>query len=428
VGVILGLASSGASGAAPPCVARVDVRPKRAVVGQQVVYTARLLRRPDVSQAAWAQAPSFPSFRAERLSGLMGQQRVRENDAAYLVYEERRALFPAHAGRLEIPAARLDCVLYAPPGARGETAPVTLPGAFVEVEAVPEAGRPEGWSGVVGRLEAASGVEPDRVALGGSVRVVVVLRGEANLWDATSPLAAGRGIEGAEVFARPPRLELEGAERLRVRRLFEYELVPRRAGSFAIPDVAVPYFDPETGRYGVASAPALRITVDAGAAGAPEAAAAPAHPAPPRESRPSAGAGAAERFARPLAGAAAGLAAALAFVLWRRRRARPARANAAGAHLARANDAAARRDAAGEESALGAALRVALATRLGVAAEGATAEELAARARARADDAAGEAAALLGAAERARFAPPGSGESAPSPERLRAALGALARG
>jgi hypothetical protein len=74
---------------------------------------------------------------------------------------------------------------------------------------------------------------------------------------------------------------------------------------------------------------------------------------------------------------------------------------------------------------LAAHLRHALASRLSVREEGATAEELAAQASQRGDARAAEAAAVLLAAERARFAGPGAAGEAPSAARLRTALESL---
>ena len=106
-----------ASGAdpAPPCLVSSDA-PARAYVGEQIVLEVRVLRRPDVSSATWLDGAGFPGFRADSLPGLSGETRVRAHGAAYLVFVERHALFPVRAGRLTLPAARLQCALHALPG------------------------------------------------------------------------------------------------------------------------------------------------------------------------------------------------------------------------------------------------------------------------------------------------------------------------
>lgn len=418
---LLSLAGAGAGPAfaGAPCVASVEVAPARGVVGEQILYVARLLRRTDVSQAAWIEAPSFPSFRAERLPGLMGQERVRHEGAFYLVYEERRAIFAAHPGRIEIPPALLECQIHAPAGRQGRSVSVRVPSASVEIEAVPEAGRPPGWNGVVGRgIEIKTAVEPTRVALGGTVRVAVVMRGEANLWDAAPPLLAGRGVAGAEVFPRPQRSDVEAGPRVRARRIFEFELVPREAGRLVVPAVSVPYFDPDARAYAVATA--AEVSVEVAPASRETSDASGASDGGDGSAMPAGEAGSALSPGRVAAALLALGALALVAVLRARRRAARAAAQGEGIHPE-----ATRRAVADGAGCTADVLRSALARRLGAAASGdLAAEALATRAIDAGDAAACDAARLLVALERARFAPAGAAEE-PSVAQLEAALASL---
>ena len=88
------------------------------------------------------------------------------------------------------------------------------------------------------RVELAA--RPSRLALGGSTRLEVTLRGDANLWDARDPLAGASGLDGVELFPARPRLELEPGVQLAVRRSFAYDAVPEREGRLVIPDAARP--------------------------------------------------------------------------------------------------------------------------------------------------------------------------------------------
>ena len=100
--IVSALLAPAAQAEGPPCLTQVEVTPARAVVGQQVTYRARVMRRPDVGTVSWVQGLTFPSVRAEWLPGLAGQTRLVTKGTPYLVYEERRALFPLRAGHLEI--------------------------------------------------------------------------------------------------------------------------------------------------------------------------------------------------------------------------------------------------------------------------------------------------------------------------------------
>jgi hypothetical protein len=378
----LPLAAPGARGdpaaAAPVCLARAQVVPPGGFPGQQLVWRLEILRRPFTTGVEWLEQPSFPGFRAEWLPG-QPELGVTLDGVDYLARVEERALFPERAGELVIAGTRLRCAVAGGPPVDASPSAVR-----VRVSELPEAGRPEGFSGLVGALAVEIAARPSRLALGASTRLEVALRGDANLWDARDPLTGAPGLDGVELFPARPRLELEPGVQLAVRRTFAYDAVPQREGRLVIPGLRVPYFDPEQRRYQIATSPELAIEVGPRA---PERGGAPApRPAPvPQESRRGV------PF-RALAALAAG--GALVWML--RRRARRSRGAAILAELEA-------RGGAGDEAArLAHALRLSLEPRL-AGARSAPVEEL--RAPPGAEPAVGDALALLAQVERSRFDP-----------------------
>lgn len=411
--------------AAPPCLARVTVSAAHARVGEQIEHRLRLLRRTDVSATSWLEAPEFRGFRVEMLPGGFEGSRETIGGRHYVVYQERRALFALEPGRLEITPARIECRLHAVGAFGGESVAVVVPGAVVEVAALPDP--PPGFGGVVGPLVADLQVEPREIPLGGSVRVVASLVGEGNVWDAAPPFSAANAPGGAELFGEPPRLDLAPGPRLRLRRTFVYDVVPRHAGPLALGPWIVPYFDPASGRYAEARSAAATVLV----ADAPAPRSATDAPVAPPASGAAAAGTARPTLRRMLAllGVVAVLAAGLALLL-RARRKRTATPDAVRDALAAADAAARAGDRAGEARALALALRLGIERRLAAragaspaagAAHASAAEELAARAGA--DRSAADAAQLLLELERSRFAP---GAVAPDPGRLREAIARLA--
>ena len=350
----LALVAATASAAEPPCLVSVSVEPERSFVGQQVLYRLQILRRADVSSVAWVEPLSFPSLRAEWLPGSSPDPAIQNVGPHRLVFEERRALFPARAGDLAIPPARLACRLDE--GAGGESAEVEVPGARLHVEPLPSRGRPADFSGVVGPIEVASSVSAERVALGGSLSLTVTVSGAVNAWAAAPHLAE---LAGVDVYRRPPSVALDPGRVLVARRSFGYELVPRRSGSLVVPAVRVPWFDPARGEYRIAESPALEVAV-AEAAAPPERA-----PAPRPAARAESGNAHSDAGWRWALGGALSLAAA-AIVLLAARIAlwRLAPQRAARPLLASATRAIERGDAAEASTALAGALRAALEARL----------------------------------------------------------------
>jgi hypothetical protein len=401
---LLGLGVAAPAAPAPPrCEVSAEVQPARSFVGQQLHYRLRILRRRDVGSLEWATPLSFPTFRSEWLPGIAGDTRVEREGETWLVFAERRALFPAHAGRLTVPGAALRCA-----SPDGEEI-VPIPALEVLVDPLPPEGRPEGFGGLLGPVAVTARVTPRRVALGETLRVSVLVQGDTNVWDAPSPRAALEAA-GVEVFEHPAELARDAGRALVLRRYFTFDLVPRRSGLLRLPELRVPYFDPVARRYAEASAQLAAVEVV-------EAAPAPAG----GDVRPARIPPAAQRRA-PVwlaAAGAAALAGALALALaWRRRRrAAPASPRAETERwLAAARAAERRADAEAAAAAAGRALRAALR-----AAPGLSAEEIAAGLPA--EGPAHEAGRLLAQLERARFAAgaarPALAEIEASIERLR---------
>jgi hypothetical protein len=408
---VLGLlADPAAASSVPPCRVEARAEPTAAYLGQQVVYRLTILRRGDVAAVRWIEPLSFPSFRVEWLPGRAPDPAISGIGDHYLVFEERRALFPALEGDLVVPPARLLCRVESSGVARDVDVPV--PEVRIRVLPLPETGRPEGFDGLVGPVDLHSTVSNSELALGGSVVLSVTLRGPGNVWVARPPLDPGAQLDDVDAFERRPGLVWDRGPQLVAQRSFGFDLVPRRTGRLEIPALRVPYFDPATRDYAVAEAPALRVEVGPRTASAPRPAA-PARPARPlpRGNRDGWGVWAAGGLA---------LAAGLWLALGRRR---PGHLAGPERALREAEQAWRAGDRAGAWRAWSRALREVLETTV-PGTDGLGAGEIASRA----EGAGREAAELLGALERARFAEPVGG-SAPDadPARVRALVGALSR-
>jgi hypothetical protein len=238
------------AGSADPEACRVAVRidPPQAFIGQRVTWTAEIQRRPAVREVDWRAAPRFPGFRAEWMpSESQGRGTGR---ADWVVGRERRALYPARAGMHEIPPASLDC----------DGRLVEVPGVRIEVVAPPASGRPPEFTGLVGPVRVTTRVTPERIELGQSARLWVIVRGGGNVWAAAAPLLED-ALPGVDVFPEPSSVDVDVDHRISLRHTFRYQLVPRREGVVRIPAPRYAWFDPESGRYRVSEGAARSLTV-----------------------------------------------------------------------------------------------------------------------------------------------------------------------
>lgn len=237
--VILALLIPTRSNSVEPCVARASVVPKEAFVGQQVLYILHIEQRRDVTRVRFQPPLSFPSLRSEWLPTV----RLPDPDEGTRAYEERRALHPGHVGVLHLPEAGLLC--ETPAGSQL----IRVPPLTLRVRAVPEVGRPPKWSGTIGPVELHWRLTPDRVALGGTVRLGVRIEGPGSVWREDPGIERMLPPGDADIFPLEPETLRDKGRSLNIRHYRSYDVVPRRTGEIVFPGLKVVSFDPETERF-----------------------------------------------------------------------------------------------------------------------------------------------------------------------------------
>jgi hypothetical protein len=176
------------------------------------------------------------------------------------------ALFPLHAGELEITPMRLHVTRL------GERASETL---SIHVTEPPMEHRPAGYTvGDVGRFTVTADVAPREVERGSAVAVNVELSGWGNLPTAiTVPARPGVAWLDPEVRDDLHALDAKTAGAPDVwggTRRFSYVVTPKKEGDLDLGEITVPFFDPRAHAYSVARVALGTIHVKPGAVTAPE--------------------------------------------------------------------------------------------------------------------------------------------------------------
>ena len=221
----------------PPCRATLALDPATAVVGQQVLLRVRIVTESDVARAEWDEPASVDGAWLEWLPDRNGPAGDREI---------RRAIFPMRDGEIRIPTSHLRCFEPAKTATESIPTEVAVPGATLRVAPLPRSGRPAGVFGTIGPVSLHAVAVPQEIALGETIRVALMVRGEGDLRNLADPLP---DLESFEVFRRPPELTLEAGSQLSLVRHFAYDVVPNRAGSLVLPAIRVSYYDPARGRF-----------------------------------------------------------------------------------------------------------------------------------------------------------------------------------
>ncbi|MBF5044361.1 protein BatD [Aggregicoccus sp. 17bor-14] len=237
-------------------------------VGEQTTLSLYIFSRVDLSSVDAVTMPKLEGFWSEDVespSQLSGEQRIVDGVPyrAYLL--RRRALFPVKAGELSISAAEADITtgfLFAGHRVHRVSNPLT-----VKVKPLPPGAPPGMQSANVGQWRLTVEASPTRVELGQPVTVRVTLEGVGNVKNVTPPRLTGpaplRIFDPTTTDRMAP-----GRNRVQGVRMHEYLVMPQQTGTFTLPALAFPFFDPKARRYEVSRTDPVRITVEPGAGGA----------------------------------------------------------------------------------------------------------------------------------------------------------------
>ncbi len=264
----------------PKIFLRAELDPPAVYVGQQTTYTLWLYTQTDVGAFQPTHMPAFKGFwvreipqPAELKPEWLEQNCERFGRVAML----RRALFPLQAGKFAIEPTEVDLVArvaeigpFGTPFGRSETQHLKTEALALDVQALPPA--PVDFTGAVGDLAVSARLDRAALSVGEAATLTIRSTGRGNLQSLRPPVLAIPA--GVRLF--PPRQE--SAERLTDGNLvssqeWSYVLVPQRPGTYELPALALPYFDPVAKAFKTAATRPLLLTVTgeavAGNAGPP---------------------------------------------------------------------------------------------------------------------------------------------------------------
>jgi len=235
---------------------------------RQQLRTPPTLTAPEV-EGVW-------SYRQDAPPGLVASRQI--GTRWYDLFINHQVLFPLTAGLARASPATVSYVLPLTYSflSRELQHEVQSDSIRFTVSPQPVAGRLPGFTGAAASgLVAHMSVIPDQMQPGGAATATVTLRGVGNvaLWPAPD-IAWPSGLR---VYPGEVSVELApGDDRVAGEKRFTYLLVAGAPGTHAVPGFAYPYFDPVTGRYGIAEAAGVRVIAPPGTA--PES---PRRPPPP---------------------------------------------------------------------------------------------------------------------------------------------------
>ena len=256
------------------------VNKKNPFVGEQIIYTFRLYYRVEISNPQIS-LPEFKGFWKEELGKGRSYRKVIKGKE-WKVYEMNYALFPTKPGKLTISESTFlgDVYISDSSGRRrgsgslldmfddpffgggfGRRKRVTLRTRELEiaVKSLPEEGKPQRFSGLVGEFKIISRIDKDSLRQGESTTLTLSVQGKGNIFDSKID---EKEIPGFKVYKDKPVLKIQRNKNgVFGKRVFKMALVPQEVGNKEIPSFNLNYFSPKEGIYKVASTRALSVNI-----------------------------------------------------------------------------------------------------------------------------------------------------------------------
>ena len=259
---------------------RTSISKSKAYVGEVIEVTFKVYTRLEMQMRNISKIPAYDGFFVQNIKTNEQTKQTNEtiNGITYVVGEIYKTyIIPQQTGKLTIDPFEVDCVVRQKSkrkprdifeqmmGVGYEDVPFTLKSLPVTIEALalPEAGKPSGFSGAVGNYTYKAVMSKERVTADEAVNITLTLTGNGNI-----------------KLVEPPKVNLpedfetydpKTAENITVSRngisgtkTFDYMFIPRHEGDYTIEALNFSYFDPTKKEYVTLPSPDFKLHVDKG--------------------------------------------------------------------------------------------------------------------------------------------------------------------
>ena len=257
----------------------LDLSKTSAYEGEAIVATLKLYwRNNQMGNPSDVKLPDFEGFTVQEMENANAQATLEHYQGAnYQMYPLCKwLLFPSRSGEINIPSASLKANVQVVTTRRAggffdwpmeytQNVEVPLQSAArkVTVKELP-AGRPASYMNAVGDFKVKSELTANQVKANDAVIYRVTIEGTGNFKYVRDPEPAFP--TDFEVF--DPKVDMSTralASGMQGRKVIEYTVIPRHAGTFTIPSLEFSYFDISAGKYKTVTTEAFTLEVEKGA-------------------------------------------------------------------------------------------------------------------------------------------------------------------
>ncbi len=259
---------------------RTQVSKSKVYVGEVIDVTFKVYTRMEMQLRNITKLPSYDGFFVQNIKTVEQTKQTNEtiDGVTYVVGEIYKTyVIPQRTGKLTIEPFEIDCVVRQKSKRKPrdifeqmmgvgyeevlhpmKSAPVTI-----DVQALPEVGKPEGFSGAVGSYTYKAIMSKEKVKADDAVNLTITLSGNGNI-----KLVEPTKVNLPEDFET---YDAKTSENISVTRsgingtkTFDYLFIPRHEGEYKIEPLNFSYFDPAKKEYVTLPSPTFNLHVDKG--------------------------------------------------------------------------------------------------------------------------------------------------------------------
>jgi hypothetical protein len=235
--------------------------------GQKIILKYDLFTRYNLENYGFLEEFNFNDF----ISQVKSQDQLKANyvyldGKKYIKYEVGQIILtPTKTGKLKIPDYPFQANISTGDFFSSSKATYfNTEAKTIEVLPLPQEGQPKDFTGIVGNLQLDSNLADQEVEYGDSTTLNIKLAGDVNL-DSLDKIL-DNDISGFEIYQtqKDKKEEIRGMEYY-AEKNFDVILVPKESGELNLPEIKLPYFNPEKKEYEYATIAAKTIKVNGGA-------------------------------------------------------------------------------------------------------------------------------------------------------------------
>jgi hypothetical protein len=269
-------AKGGAVNAGDNLFIRAIVDKNKAYLGEQITVTYKIYSKYNQISFSDLKFPTFNGYYSEEIKSIKNDKLVTENyngSNYYTAELKKTLLFPQKSGKLEVPSLDATCLVrekvqsqsifdqFFGGSYRDVEVKVRSKTLQLEILTHPASGKPSDFNGAVGSFSISAKTDKTALKAGDAVNYKITLSGKGNLKLLENlPIQFPSEFEVYDPQINDEISVTEGG--MSGKRTFEYLMIPRAGGSYAVGPFTFSYFDPNKSVYQTITIPKIQLEVE----------------------------------------------------------------------------------------------------------------------------------------------------------------------